>query len=1076
MDLLEGIEDASADFNSVLAVDYSHDDSSNSGSEIDVDAISRRLPGGASQVLNKIKKRLMTKENTQPEDPNQSDDDLSGPSIFNFASTQNLPQLEVDEEDFVDKTQKLPVTQKVSPPIEQTQANTQVETQQVETQQMETQQGETQPVETQAIATLTYPNETQPVEPVTQPVDKSNATTQNTPAHSKVTQKIASPGEETREEKIARLIEEKKRRRLEQEQELAADVSHVTLTDEENDINEADVSVSADNYKDGIVSKKDLEEAEQFINIQKRSKDIRPQFEKQVVFTKDRLLAAFEDSDESEVEEVPTKSTPATSPVKTVEEPTQTKRPNPLEKYAHNLKLNLAESNLIDLESEEEEEIPSSFKPPTAKVKQDLPEMSKEQKLLIKQKFSKKKMQGKTSATPKVGNTFLAGLRKAHVEQLKAHRLANPHHELMEEIEKEEEIMGSLLEREMERARNIRKKEKLREKAKAALLSQGKGGDKSETVQNVPESEVEESEVAESDYSSDSEEDEEASASEEEAEPIKRTDDSYMFGGAVDESFDHDDDMVTTTLSQQRALPVMPVINDSQDPSYQLFQNLKPRSTHRTPQAPPTQVHGQLPVFEDIKPSQEPTQADMVEVSSTRVVSESQPTQADDDSDDEDDIKRTKGKRGIVLGDISEEEGETDPAKEKQEDEGEKKEEDDEGEVEEIDPEEAQRRIKEYEQKIRRKELKERKRRKALERKGVKDIVDGEAEESEDEWKGLGGEDGDVSDQANSDDEKMIDNDFRIDLKNEEVRKKFMDDYQIKDQKELEKLLDDVKNHRLTKKVARNGFDVELSDEEDELLAAYRKQRFAEQQLRLMQNKKVHDLAQNDKTKAFFSSMQEENSVIRLDSDEEDEEEETQEPNETEPVQQKLLQPKKIKVDEAYIQKQLSFLTSVNDDEDQYMRVQALSNIQHGVESDDDVDIEAFKSLCVSRMTSMRSETPEELKKRAHDEDTDADDETDEDIMPVFKKPSFIQSFRSFHEQQGVQVKEGKRFSGVVVSNQYRVASGSKASITYASKTALLLRQLKSTKERKLERSVNLAKQHSKKLFSASGEFDELNA
>ena len=53
-----------------------------------------------------------------------------------------------------------------------------------------------------------------------------------------------------------------------------------------------------------------------------------------------------------------------------------------------------------------------------------------------------------------------------------------------------------------------------------------------------------------------------------------------------------------------------------------------------------------------------------------------------------------------------------------------------------------------------------------------------------------------------------------------------MEEYQIKDQKELEKLLDDIKNHRLIKRtgINSNGLDIEISDEEDQLLEAYRKQ------------------------------------------------------------------------------------------------------------------------------------------------------------------------------------------------------------------------------------------------------------
>ena len=130
-----------------------------------------------------------------------------------------------------------------------------------------------------------------------------------------------------------------------------------------------------------------------------------------------------------------------------------------------------------------------------------------------------------------------------------------------------------------------------------------------------------------------------------------------------------------------------------------------------------------------------------------------------------------------------------------------------------------------------------------MERRGLKNIIEGEAEESEDEWKGLGGVDGEVSDVANSEDERMIDNNFNIDLKNEEIRKKFMEDYQIKDQKELEKLLDDIKNHRLIKRAGvANGLDIEISDEEDSLLEAYRRQKLMEQQQRLLKNKKLLEI------------------------------------------------------------------------------------------------------------------------------------------------------------------------------------------------------------------------------------------
>ena len=66
-------------------------------------------------------------------------------------------------------------------------------------------------------------------------------------------------------------------------------------------------------------------------------------------------------------------------------------------------------------------------------------------------------------------------MREKHINQLKLNKLNNPDHLIMEELEKDEETMTSLLEREMERVRNIRKREKLQERAKLALL-EGKLG------------------------------------------------------------------------------------------------------------------------------------------------------------------------------------------------------------------------------------------------------------------------------------------------------------------------------------------------------------------------------------------------------------------------------------------------------------------------------------------------------------------------------------------------------------------------------------------------------------------------
>lgn len=160
---------------------------------------------------------------------------------------------------------------------------------------------------------------------------------------------------------------------------------------------------------------------------------------------------------------------------------------NPLEIYTEKLKQQLSSSptlgnggakGLINLDSDSDIDIVSSS--PTkhrstnvntqpskfsnrAKELDKIPELTKEQRLMIKQKFSKKKFQNcknNMSANPQQHQKetdFFKKLRKKNIDQLKSNKLNDPDHAILEELEQDEQTMTSLLEREMERARNIRK-------------------------------------------------------------------------------------------------------------------------------------------------------------------------------------------------------------------------------------------------------------------------------------------------------------------------------------------------------------------------------------------------------------------------------------------------------------------------------------------------------------------------------------------------------------------------------------------------------------------------------------------
>lgn len=934
---------------------------------------------------------------------------------------------------------------------------------------------------------------------------------------------------------------------------LKADISHASLTDEENDLDDAADTTRDSSVQKVVTTKKELEEIEKLLSEQKRNRTIQPAFQKKSVDPVKQLVAAF-DSD-SEAEYGPSsdqvlKLSPTTSPMKvTMEKPAvdsdsesefdatnvldmitnpqlpkaRSKR-NPIDEYAQRIKRQIfssptrSQNGVIALD-DSGDETGAESKPA------DVPKLTKEQQLSIKQKFSRKKLQRSKMRVgyskfhqPRAkerGTRLLDDLRTANARQLNEMKEGNPDAELLEEIEKEEEEMGNLLEREMERVRRIRKKEKLQEKAKLALINGGNDEDDADYndqngLEDVPDSDVD---PEESEFDDDSEEAQDSDAETgnitrpkrvvlsdsedsdaEKVEPANlgatRHDDSYMFGGASDEIEPEEDVMqIQAGDHQSPSLKALDHVDHGGKNDYELFLNLAPRaelsiSVNNSVIEDSVPLITEAPSFLDISETQDtnadtnlPTQADTQLIFNLLESLAGESTQADLYSDEDEEIPAAvaRGRKLIsknALTSVQE------------------LEEEDEEEDNEKEQEMLKERLALYEAKIRRKELKARKRRKEMERRGIKNVVEGEAEESEDEWKGIGGLDDEGSDQANSEDERMIDNDFNLDLNDEEVRKKFMEQYQIKDRKELEKLIDDIKNHKLNKRARANRFDIELSDEEDELLMAYRRQKLQEQKQRLLANQKLMKLALNDKSKAFFESIQDE--VINIALDEEHEEEvsgsdsvsksgtgqnsQATEPDEDE---EEAAAPAKkvIRIEEAFVQRQLSFLSRTEDDD--YHEIQRISRFQDGAGSDDDIeDLSTLKSRSLSNLYT-KSTVPVLINlsgstKRVHAE-VETDDDDDESFPHAFKKPSVVASFRSFQEKQGVQV-SAKSFSGVTVNKQYKVASGSKASITYLSKAgkqkaAVSLYQNSKIKE--IEETIGQAHRQdsSNKLFRTGGTF-----
>ncbi|KAJ5555654.1 hypothetical protein N7535_008088 [Penicillium sp. DV-2018c] len=139
----------------------------------------------------------------------------------------------------------------------------------------------------------------------------------------------------------------------------------------------------------------------------------------------------------------------------------------------------------------------------------------------------------------------------------------------------------------------------------------------------------------------------------------------------------------------------------------------------------------------------------------------------------------------------------------------------------------------------------------------AKDIVDEAAEESEDEYAGLGGNSDESDGEENAIDREMI-NDNSGEVVNEKELAALNAIHDRKrDEKDVAKLMRDITTGALRRRKNADD-DLDLDDSDDELLARRReKQReFAKMRRALLADEKIGELAENPKKAAFFRAVE----------------------------------------------------------------------------------------------------------------------------------------------------------------------------------------------------------------------------
>lgn len=748
------------------------------------------------------------------------------------------------------------------------------------------------------------------------------------------------------------------------------------------------------------------EEEEEFNKKNREYRNTAPTVNRKLNFTKDSFLAKFDsDSSESETEEqtLKDKSLNSTSLLNSDVKNGDISSRNEFNKklsglviYTTNLKTQMDAKNKITLDSDED--LDRDFNGVISNN-------AKATILNIRARLSKTKKKN-----PEVNNknnldNLLENLRKKSRQQILDYQT-----ELMKnkgltkmDLEKEKEVVENLLEQEILRNQKIRQREKEREKQKQQTENIDLNFDHSAN------------ELEESDFL-DEEDDYDANKSgnsDSEGEPDRHNENDLDNEKIEAQKIDDNDKEEKEDEEEE----------EEEEENFQLLKSQKSKHIH---------------VSADSE-SDHNSEVEITEVSTTN-----KPTQNVDIKDHPNAI--FLGHYGDNLDNITSDiDSQENPAKKSENEITELIEETNEDRIRTmIEEHKHQQRLKEKKLKARKKEL-----------ESFANLVEEEAEESEDEWHGIGGIDGEDSDEYDSEIEKMIDDYSKTDMNVDDIRKTLLEENKNMDIKMINKILYDIKNGNFRKR-GRSALDLEISDDEDDELRNYRLKRRELMKQRLLDLGDNQKLVKNPKAKAFFDSLVEDIIEIKnpfshveefdqtmqsstSSSEDDDDVSVNQVSLEKKAIISHESQNKKHVLSKAFVQKSLSFLNS-NRDLDEYERNKELARLQHG----DDVE-DLFTLKQNSSIKSFRSLTSIQ-KVITLDDDND---ETGTGIFESSRPPSIIHSF-NVKADINDKFKEGSKT--VKISKSYKTVSGSKASITYMGKTRKLMAPKTNSKNNPLQR------------------------
>ena len=228
-----------------------------------------------------------------------------------------------------------------------------------------------------------------------------------------------------------------------------------------------------------------------------------------------------------------------------------------------------------------------------------------------------------------------------------------------------------------------------------------------------------------------------------------------------------------------------------------------------------------------------------------------QPVAVDDDDDDDEKVHVSGRKRVLKAAQQDIKGGEDKDVDENENDD------DDDDEIVYEDDETRKKRV-ELIKAARRKAIeRENKQRRAFKEAGMGEMMENEAVESDDEWQGIGGADGEDPEVENSEDEKILDDASKIVVDKDKIRADLAKHDIKADDEMVKKIYTDLKTGAFRKRRARDGaYELELSDDEDEYMRQFyehRRQEYLEKQY--MKDANLRKLAKSQSSRAFYDTI-----------------------------------------------------------------------------------------------------------------------------------------------------------------------------------------------------------------------------